>query len=252
MRTLEEIKLNDCCLIIGGANHVEEDLRHLKEIVHPYDLDEVFWVIAVNNQIYNWEGRTDVFCTLHGEKAERWIGRRPKSLNWDFVTYNMRTYPKKTSVGEDLVFKELKHKWRGSSGLYAVQVALLELGIRKVVLAGVPMTTDPNFFRGDKEWKQGKRYQEGWLDVVRKSDQLGFDLTNHVRSMSGWTREQFGLPDQSFIFEEVPPRVPLEQKATETVSGDWSTRGRKKRKKKEKEAKIRRKRSERIKRKSRR
>ena len=77
----------------------------------------------------------------------------------------------------------------GSSGLYACQVAQA-LCFRKAVLCGVPMTSDPRFF-DPAPWAGSARYRQAW---ARHKDRLGF-----VRSMSGWTRDLLGEPDDLFM-----------------------------------------------------
>ena len=72
---------------------------------------------------------------------------------------------------------------RGSSSLNAVQLALTTWGYSRVVLAGVPLNDDYKLFRDG--WT--------WLDD---------EMKRQIRSMSGWTAEQFGEPDSTFALGE--------------------------------------------------
>ena len=217
---IEDVKPNDICLVVGGAYHVDQDLDQLRKKIAPHNLEDIFYIAVINDQIATFEERVDLFITLHGEKVGKWLQNRPQEWNWDFDVYNYRTHQHNLEYTEGLNFYELEHKWRGSSGLFAVQVALLELGFRKVILAGIPMTTEANKFRREKQWKQGDKYKEGWSYLIQHPEKQKFDINQHVRSMSGWTKEQLGEPSETFIFDcDDLPSIQLDYKASTTVSG---------------------------------
>lgn len=79
---------------------------------------------------------------------------------------------------------------RGSSGIFATQVALA-LGYEQVWLAGIPLDSSRSLF--DPPWAAvidyGEQYQEEWLKAA--------DLfKGRVKSFSGFTRELLGAPEQ--------------------------------------------------------
>ena len=87
-----------------------------------------------------------------------------------------------------------------ASALFAVRWALF-WGYRRIVLCGVPLTGDQSL-RPDgstiTDSKDYMRYREDWIKrTVRDIKPL--PLNGYVRSMSGWTREQFGAPESEFL-----------------------------------------------------
>lgn len=184
-------------LIIGGANHVYKDIEKLKEIIYPYNIEEFFYINVVNEQIFEWSGRVDIFSTLHGEKCQKWFEQRSDKANWDFKAY-IHNPPTWKERYQNLDYKKVRDQWGGSSGLHAVQVSLIELGFDKVVLVGVPMDAKPNYFREEDQWKQFNKYRKGWNKAIKENVEP-FPITNYVRSMSGWTREILGAPTKEFL-----------------------------------------------------
>jgi hypothetical protein len=61
-----------------------------------------------------------------------------------------------------------------------------------VVLAGIPMDDQPHYFGAP--WRSAFAFQRGW-------DKHRAKLANHVRSMSGKTRQWFGEPTLEWIHE---------------------------------------------------
>lgn len=85
--------------------------------------------------------------------------------------------------------KFLPHQFvSGSSGLFAVKVALIDLGYEDVVLCGVPMTATPHF-DDNVPWPEVDLFKLGWEQALPQID-------GRVRSMSGWTRELLGAPNE--------------------------------------------------------
>jgi hypothetical protein len=82
----------------------------------------------------------------------------------------------------------------GSSGLFAVLIAL-ELGFDKLILCGMPVDGEKRI-TSDGEVEVGEtpyqHYRKGW--ILRQGI-----LSEHVRSMSGWTRETFGAPTAEWL-----------------------------------------------------
>lgn len=198
----KNIDKNDICLLIGGAQSVHDDLQELQAIISPYNLEDVFWIAVINDQIHTWPKRVDIFSTLHGEKAEKWLEQRDSDKNWDFLMFAHRIHKFQNSWYENnLQYKEVKDKWKGSSGLYAVQISLIEIGFQRVLISGVPMSSEPNLFRQENQWAQFNKYRAGWnkANNVTNSGEVAVTSQN-TRSMSGWTAELLGKPDEDFIF----------------------------------------------------
>lgn len=172
-------------LLLGDAKCVYDDAEAALELFEP----EV--IAACNNIGVKWQGHIDHWFTLHPHAAVDWAGielamkrRLEAGLNKPF------TWGHKPAKGIDFDTPD----WQGSTGLIAVK-GLLEIGVQKIVLAGVPLTKQDGHFYDSKEWSQAERYRRGWNKRV---DQL----TPHVRSMSGWTREVFGAPTREWLEEK--------------------------------------------------
>ncbi len=163
-------------LVIGGAECVEADLAALGE------WDAV--VFACNDFAAKYPGHIDHFCTLHPEKLHKWRkARQDKGLNTDFEAHS---HKRRALCGEVTLHTE----WGGSSGLFCVTVAR-ELGFERIVLCGVPMDVRPHFDR-PKDWTDAMHYRRHW-------EKRAYEFKPFARSMSGWSSEFLGKPDDTWL-----------------------------------------------------
>jgi len=181
-------------LILGGAKCVFEDIDAA------LDLGEYDYTIAINDIGARWLGHVDVWATLHFEKLPQWISDRQarggKPVK-QYFTHNEKSSPAN--------FKGIQTQYRfdgqtksGSSGLFAVKVALVDLNIDKAVLCGIPMLEkEAHFFRPEADWKGAASHRRGW-------EQTKNIIEHRVRSMSGWTRELLGAPTDEWLREPCP------------------------------------------------
>lgn len=169
-------------LIVGSAACVWDDVARARELFEP---DAVF---AVNNMIHEWDERLDYACTLHAVPNGHFKGIR--------VALRMRaarglnrpvTCAHKPDRDIDRVFDD----WAGSSGLFALRVAIAE-GFTRCVLAGIPMERSEAHFFDAKEWAHAAMYRKGWTQHID-------EIKPVARSMSGWTRELLGEPDKDWF-----------------------------------------------------
>lgn len=165
------------CLIIGGADNVKADVAAALELFTPDA------IIVVNDQIRDWPGRIDYGVTLHFEKLPGWLpGRRERQR------YLPQVWTHTEAKDSD---RYLEHWREGSSGLFAVQVALHE-GFDRIVLAGVPMVSTRAHYFSPKPWIAASSYQKAWRERHT-------ELQPFVRSMSGFTKELLGEPDADWL-----------------------------------------------------
>lgn len=172
-------------IILGGAACVWKDLQQLQ----PWPAD----IIGINEAGRDYTGRLAHWVTLHPEKLGRW--RAGRAGNQD---YQAHAHRRATGCGPVV----LHNHWGGSSGLFAVKVAL-ELQYTEIVLCGVPMDPQPHYHRPGR-WPAFRLYRRHW---AKHLDQIA----PHVRSMSGWTRELLGAPDHAEADKQASPvrgRVP--------------------------------------------
>lgn len=180
---------------LGGASCVWSDLRAARAIATP-DI-----VVACNDAAAIYPGQLDAFVTLHPDKLPDWLGDRERAGHSPprrVISHQRKTMNE--GKGGDLVTELLEFTWpghvgiSGSSGLFCVRAALEVLKADKVLLAGVPMDDRPHFF-DSKAWTEVRNFRQVW-------ESLFPSLRSRVRSMSGWTQENLGAPDDEWINSE--------------------------------------------------
>jgi len=175
-------------LILGGAKCVYEDINAA------LDIGEFDFVIAVNDIGRDWLGNIDAWISLHANRLETWHKeRRDKggSVVRTLVTHDQHREPTPRILRVPYLLKGQTKS--GSSGLFAVKYVFEDMKIEKCVLAGMPMTKDgAHYFSPETPWNAFNSHREGWTEVKSK-------IAHRVRSMSGWTREQFGAPTREWL-----------------------------------------------------
>lgn len=169
-------------LALGGARNVFDEAAAAYALLgREFDM-----VVACNDVGADWKGKLTHWATLHPDKFREWELRRhknghPMAYEVHFHRHYVRTTPYK-----------ITHDWTGSSGLLAVKVAL-EAGAQRVVCAGIPMTPSAHYHdHPNKAWRYAAHHQRGWSVHMH-------ELRGRVRSMSGWTAQQLGMPDREWL-----------------------------------------------------
>jgi hypothetical protein len=181
-------------LVIGGAKCVWADIEAAT------DIGEFQGVVACNDAGVYWRGHLDAWVTLHPEKMHQWIAERAENgLPPARMTVTYDTLSKRIAFTPDRLVPYLLpgQQSSGSSGLFAVKVALQDLGFDKAVCCGIPMTAKQAHFFKPADWHGAKRHQAGWVEAHRY-------LAGRVTSMSGWTVDLLGKPTEEW-FHEKPP-----------------------------------------------
>ena len=80
----------------------------------------------------------------------------------------------------------------GSSGLFALKVALVDLGFDRAVLCGVPISEMAGHVTNGPVWGDAPHYREAWTEAAP-------EIIGRARSMSGWTRDLLGAPTADWI-----------------------------------------------------
>ncbi len=167
-------------LVLGGAACVWDDALAALRLAR-FDL-----VLAVNDMIPRWPGPLDCAVTLHPDNLPGWLAaRRIKGRRDPGEVWAHRLAPSVTRTTSD---------WRGSSGLLAVKVALVEHAADGVVLAGVPIDRSEHFARPGKPWGDAHAFYGGWCDHKAQ-------IERRTRSLSGWTGKTFGPPKPEWLVE---------------------------------------------------
>jgi len=168
-------------LVVGSGYSVKDDLEAVKQFGKP-DI-----VICVNEIALTMD--CDVWATLHPENLEGkgWANKRVAN---GFELPKIVAHKPMKYVTDVLGYRMGNSNSSGSSGLYAVKVAL-SMGYKRVILAGVPMQAKPHFNKPN-DWTDCNCFLPTWRDNKAM-------LKKYVRSMSGWTKELLGYPDQEFL-----------------------------------------------------
>lgn len=170
-------------LILGSAASLWWDLAELGD-----------WpgsVMAVNRAGVSYPGRIDHWVSLHPEQLGGFMAERDGfGRAIDCTTWCQRGHPE-TRV--DVVPQAICCS--GSSGLYAVRIALRILKARRVVLAGMPMDDSPHFYDavGRRSGPSFVPYRPEWRRAARD------EFADRVRSLSGWTSGLLGRPDPAWL-----------------------------------------------------
>lgn len=185
---------------VGGSFNAVEEFREARKLVEP---DGVF---VVNDQIQSfYDAPITAAVSFHAEKMSRWLKNRVRSsLLYPKFVVIPEEYPKWFSeIGiknTTLSYEHIKTPFffdgqteSGSSGLFAVKVALEDFGFDKVICCGIPMeegagySNDPN-----RIWHTAVRHRKGWSQVLPR-------IKGRVFSTSGWTKKLLGHPGNEFF-----------------------------------------------------
>lgn len=166
------------CLIVGSGPTVWDDV-------------EAFWameppghdVCCVNHIGTRWPCSFRHWMSLHGallSKISR--DRRPDCGEAPMLHSNK-------PQGDAVLVWRYKDP-QGSSGLFALHVALTRLGYKRAVLAGIPIADE------GQDASYATNYLQAWRE---RAPSYG----DSVRSMSGNTNGLFGAPTKEWLYGEV-------------------------------------------------
>lgn len=171
--------------VLGGAACVWDDLESARTLCSP-DI-----VCCVNEIGVDYSGKVDHWVSFHANLLMQLIPKRKKHGYTDAenVWMGSARYSKAPSY-----FK--KHNAKGgSSGLLATRIILDRTDATHTILCGIPISANmPHYHDRDRKalWSDARHYWKHWresLPILRK----------RVRSMSGWTAELLGLPDEEWL-----------------------------------------------------
>lgn len=169
-------------LVLGSGDCLHDDLE---DYTGPTDA-----VVACNEAGAVWSGALDAWVTLHPSYWRRapwnWIARRAASGFQPakaLYTHDLRHAPEGTRQTHWSFPEQSAH---ATSGMFAVKVALIDLGFDRAVLCGMPMTNTPHF-SSRYDWPDAKRY-------FSRVTQIPAEYRDRIRSMSGATKILFGSP----------------------------------------------------------
>jgi hypothetical protein len=164
-------------LVLGSAGCVWDDA------MAALDLGVVNGAVGCNLAAIHWPGVLDAWVSLHSDKFKLWAAWRAR-----------QGLPKhKAQIGLEQTLPHFKSQFKvGSSGLYALKVALIDMGFDRAVLCGVPLSADAAHFDDPKPWKSANIYRGGFNEAFD-------EIKDRTRSMSGWTMSRLGKPDAEWL-----------------------------------------------------
>lgn len=174
-------------LVLGSARTLAADRDGALELFEP-DL-----IIGCNHAARDCPGRLDHWATMHPDQLPGWLATRRSAGRPEpgrFWHARHRVVP----AGIESTAIE---SWGGSSGLLCVAVAF-ELGVERVVLAGVPMNKADAHYDDPRPWTEARTYRQMWEFRLPR-------LLGRVKSMSGWTRDVLGMPQGDWLGHATQP-----------------------------------------------
>lgn len=158
-------------LIVGGAPNVWPDLSRASGLIWP----RRHIVVVANLAGVALADRIDGWATEHADELPRWMAQRKG--NADYRTFTPA---------------DVAPRWDGSSGLFALQCALFEMGASAAILCGLPMESRAGHFSVPGPWASTTDYRRAFRAALP-------EIGGRVRSMSGWTQELLGSPTPTWI-----------------------------------------------------
>lgn len=156
-------------LILGGAPSVWLELEAAKAM-----LTRPYVVVAANLAGIEYDHSLAGWASLHPDSLAEWVARKGSTDARLFTP------------------DETPERWPGSSGLYAAQVALFEMGASGAVLCGVPMESSAGHFVDPGSW--------AGVDDYRRAFAASLPLIGgRLRSAGGWTASVFGGPTPEWV-----------------------------------------------------
>lgn len=169
-------------IALGSANCMDADLAAALALA-PDAL-----IIACNHAARDHPGQIDHWASMHADLFVKWTIERAIAGHPPVHNY---WYPKHRAVACKIPSAKAIDIWGGSSGLLCVRVGI-HLGADKIICAGIPLNQTFCHKGEAKQWTEARQYRGAW--ERNKGHLLG-----RVKSLSGWTREFLGAPDEEWI-----------------------------------------------------
>ena len=179
-------------LVIGGARCVHDDVERI------LSLGKFHGVVTVNAITARWPGRIDAAVSKHPEHWPNWLAARDRRglprpdrilAHLEAPTGNSKLPDCITGLTE---FRFPDQPDSGSSGLFGLKVALMDLGFDRAVMCGVPLTEAAGHVFTGPTWPGAHHYHAAWRQAFPH-------IRFRARSMSGFTADLLGQPDAEWL-----------------------------------------------------
>lgn len=178
-------------LVLGGGACLWDDVKAALE------LGEFHGAVACNDAGSAWPGKLHALVSLHADKLPHWIARRDRA-GFPRPTHILgHEGARAGNIGGQVTtgyteFRFPDQDRTGSSGLFALKVALIDLGYDRAVCCGVPMSVAEKHFFDPRPWRGAISHQKGWEQALPQ-------IKDRARSMSGWTADLLGRPTPEWL-----------------------------------------------------
>lgn len=166
-------------LILGGSPQVWADLAAAERLL----AGRRHIVVAANLAGIHYDGYLDAWASLHTDRLGSWLAQR--AGNHDIRLF---TATRAADIRTDIVAE----RWPGSSGLFAVQIALLAMGATAAITCGVPMQSEAGHFCDPGPWAATGDYRQAFATALPL-------IGGRTRAMGGWTAELYGRPTAAWV-----------------------------------------------------
>jgi hypothetical protein len=185
-------------LVVGSAACVWDDVDEA------LSLGDFAGAVGCNDIGPVWPGRLDAHVSQHADLHRKWARERelqglPPHKAVLIVAGGAQSEPRLSpAVTGETEYRFPGQKVSGSSGLFALKVALIDLGFDRAVLCGVPMMDGAGHITNPgKPWSGAADHRAGWLEALPQ-------INHRARSMGGWTSTLLGRPTAAWIRGETP------------------------------------------------
>jgi hypothetical protein len=145
-------------------------------------------IFAGNDMIEHFPENIDHAVSLHPDKLRHWLPRRKASgFNDPPKVWAHRNY--------EGAVTHWTRDWSGSTGLFCVKIAR-ELGFVHIVVCGVHMNVESDHFVRKMAWNAALAFRRGWTAHAN-------ELRPYLRSMGGWTQQEFGAPTEEWLRADI-------------------------------------------------
>lgn len=177
------------CLVLGSANCLRADLNRALQLC------DFHGVVAAKDAGTEWRGPLEGWVSLHPDRMALARASRARR-GYPPAGTHFGHAPKKSGGDEgiDVYYPYLFDGQRqsGSSGLFAVKVALEYFKYDLVVMCGIPLLKDQGRIDGKEHWNGASAFHQGFEQAMPA-------FKDRVRSMSGWTALRVGQPTPAWL-----------------------------------------------------
>lgn len=197
-------------IVLGGADDLREDFERLRRMIPP-DLTDVVSV-GVNDVPCYWRHRIDFWVTLHPEKLVDEDPDDPDGLSWQERRRKAGGLGGYETIARRMGRRvhHLVQPWGGGSvSMYATRACEHPvIGADLVALCGCGLSESPNdpaSLSAHTVIENLEDFRRGWeRRLSREGSPPTRYIRERVRSLSGWTAEILGEPDDAWF--RTPPR----------------------------------------------